>query len=282
MDIQAVRKSVAKIKSSLFRNSNSYAIGMLKSHFRGSGLHFKEHQVYVAGDDVRFIDWKILAKTNNPYIKTFEEERRVEIVVVLDASRSMFSGDNNISKLQAAIELICLLFLLAKETNDTIQVLILSDDIISLDKKNGEEGIVNFIASLENKGLLLNSGLLNLEYQFKKVVSENNKLSRIMRYVGNKREVVIFSDFNDFIEPSLLKRILYNKNVHCFQLIAPIDENNKLPFLMTVDSGVGSLNKHVGYIHMKSKDNLENIFEKKFKRLKVTDRYLEEFIKGML
>ena len=47
---------------------------------------FKEHQIYSHGDDVRFIDWKLLAKSQTPYIKTFEEERNVEISIILDAT----------------------------------------------------------------------------------------------------------------------------------------------------------------------------------------------------
>ena len=86
MDITKVRKTVGKFKASLFKKANSHTIGMLKTNYRGTGLQFKEHQVYNFGDDVRFIDWKILAKTNQPYVRTFNEERNVEIVVVIDAN----------------------------------------------------------------------------------------------------------------------------------------------------------------------------------------------------
>ncbi len=65
MNIVEIEKTVAKIQTHLFKNSNSYAIGMLKSHFRGAGIQFKEHQVYCHGDDVRFIDWKLSAKTSD-------------------------------------------------------------------------------------------------------------------------------------------------------------------------------------------------------------------------
>ena len=78
MKLNEVRKTVSQIKANLFKNSNSFSIGMLKSHFKGSGLQFKEHQVYAFGDDIRFIDWKMLAKTSQPFVKTFEEERNVE------------------------------------------------------------------------------------------------------------------------------------------------------------------------------------------------------------
>jgi uncharacterized protein (DUF58 family) len=77
VNIAEVRRVVGRIQASLFKNSNSTSVGVLKSQFRGTGLQFREHQVYEPGDDVRFIDWKILAKMNTPYIKTFEEERNV-------------------------------------------------------------------------------------------------------------------------------------------------------------------------------------------------------------
>ena len=54
MNIEAVEKAVSNVQNNLFKNSNSFSIGMLKSHFKGMGLKFKEHQVYVHGDDVRF------------------------------------------------------------------------------------------------------------------------------------------------------------------------------------------------------------------------------------
>src|SRR5210317_920729 len=108
MNFEEVRKVVGSIKSNIFKNSNAYSIGMLKSHFRGTGLQFKEHQVYTHGDDIRHIDWKLLAKKREPYIKTYEEERNVEIVVVIDTSATMLTGYNGVSKLQAAIEICCL------------------------------------------------------------------------------------------------------------------------------------------------------------------------------
>ena len=62
------------------------------------GLQFKEHQIYCHGDDVRFIDWKLYARTNTPYIKTFEEERNVEIIIFIDLSLSMLMGHRGIDK----------------------------------------------------------------------------------------------------------------------------------------------------------------------------------------
>ncbi|MEI8348445.1 MAG: DUF58 domain-containing protein, partial [Pseudomonadota bacterium] len=164
MDIQTVRKTVARIKSNLFKNSNSYSIGMLKSHFRGTGLQFRDHQIYVPGDDVKFIDWKMLAKTQTPYIKTFEEERNVEIAVVIDASTTMFSGNEGLSKLEAAIEVCCLLYLLAKETGDFVHGIVIADEIITIPKKSGEQGIIHLVSALQRKKILNDDGDINTNY----------------------------------------------------------------------------------------------------------------------
>jgi uncharacterized protein (DUF58 family) len=283
MNIQDVRKVVGSIKSSLFKNSNAYSIGMLKSHFRGSGLQFKEHQIYTHGDDVRFIDWKLLAKTNTPYIKTFEEERNVEIVVVVDASPTMFSGYNNISKLQASIEICCLLYLLAAETNDFIHAIIVGDEIADLPKMSGEEGIIRLVAKLESLGILTSEGKLNLAYASEERKELKNREKLVMRHLHHKREVVLLSDFNEFIELKNLKRILYRSNVHCFQVLSPLDEAEQVPYtlLSRTPFQKGDRGKLVKLNLTGSKD-LDSLWGKRVKKLRVHERYLEEFVKEML
>ena len=149
MNLKEIERVVGMIQSHIFKNSNAYSTGMLKSHFRGSGLQFREHQVYVPGDDVRFIDWKVSARSTNTYIKTFEEERNVEIVLFLDLSQTLLYGYNQISKLQALIEIIGLLYLLAGQTQDVVRVIIWSNKTLNLPPKKGKEGLTLFISFLD-------------------------------------------------------------------------------------------------------------------------------------
>ena len=74
MNLKEIERVVSILHASIFKRANSHTTGMIKSHFRGSGLQFREHQIYVPGDDVRFIDWKLSAKSSNIYLKTFEED----------------------------------------------------------------------------------------------------------------------------------------------------------------------------------------------------------------
>ena len=84
MNLVEIEKVVGKLQNQLFKKANHYSVGAFKSHFRGAGLQFREHQIYNPGDDVRFIDWKLSAKSvGKTYVKTFEEDRNVEVVVVI-------------------------------------------------------------------------------------------------------------------------------------------------------------------------------------------------------
>lgn len=280
MNITEVRKVVGKIKANLFKKANSHSVGMLKTNFKGTGLQFKEHQIYTFGDDIRFIDWKILAKTSHPYVKTFNEERNVEIVVVIDASTTMLTGFNGVSKLQASIEICCLLYLLAKESGDFVHAIIVADQIIHVPKKSGEVGISHFISTLEDHKILTEHGIVNLERDVGDGVDKMQKYLSIMKHLNSKREIVLLSDFNDFIDSSVLKKILYRSNVHCFQLLSPLDEAQSLPFSLfaaSAKNNKGSLGKY----DLSGKKDLSNEFGKRFKRIRIQEKYLENFIKEM-
>ncbi|MCK5883655.1 MAG: DUF58 domain-containing protein [Bacteriovoracaceae bacterium] len=282
MDIIEVKRVAGRLKSALFKNSNSYSIGMLRSHFKGSGLQFKEHQIYTHGDDVRFIDWKMIAKTNRPYIKTFEEERNVEITVVIDAGITMLSGFEGVSKLQAAIEICCLLYLLAQETGDYVHVIILGKKVTMVPKKNGDGGIISLISSLERAEVIDGNGDVILTSKISKnTMGSKERVAIVMPHLVKRREIVLLSDFNDFLEEDILKKLLYRSNVHCFQVISPLDEAEKIPFSIhsrSADSYKASFAK----LNFDGEKTYENTLGKKFKRLRVHERYLEEFIKEML
>lgn len=281
MNIQEVRKIVGKIKGSLFKNSNSFSIGMLKSHFKGSGLQFKEHMVYSHGDDVRFIDWKLTAKTQNTYVKTFEEERNVEIVVVLDLSPSMFLGYKGVSKIQASIEICCLLFLLASETNDYVQIIILGNKVESLPKSSGEKGIAQLVAKLEELNVLKGDGKVNYKYTASQNDGTKNDDSNTLKYLRRNKEVVILSDFVDFLDFGELKKLAYRKHVHCFRIIGPLDEAESNPYKVFSSNSSFSRGK-LSVVDKEKVKELENFLGKRIKKLNVKDRYLESFIKEML
>jgi hypothetical protein len=102
-----------------------------------------------------------------------------------------------------------------------------------------------------------------------------------MKHLNRRREIVLLSDFNDFIEVHALKKILYRTNVHCFQILSPLDEAKTLPYSLFTSakkSGKASL----GQYDLSGKKELSQEFGKRFKRLRVQEKYLDHFIKEMM
>ncbi|MEX0798547.1 MAG: DUF58 domain-containing protein [Bacteriovoracaceae bacterium] len=275
MNFKEVEKAVGKIQSHLFRNSNSFAIGMLKSHFKGSGLQFKEHQLYTPGDDVRFIDWKLSAKTNNTFIKTFEEERNIEIVVVLDVVESMLIGYKGVSKLQAALEIACLLYLLAEKTKDQVKVALFTDKSQILPASSGQQGIVLLVSTLQRMGVLNEAGQVDINFRLASLLEQNKKLALIKSFVARTKEVVLLSDFSHLDDFETLNKLLYRSNMHCFKMTSPVDEEKKSRFaIFTKVGGRGSL--------VKTNTEKMEALKGRYRKISVKDRYLENFIHEML
>ncbi len=282
MDLKTIEKVVGRIQRSLFRNANFYSIGMLKSHFRGFGLQFKDHQIYSHGDDVRFIDWKVLARTNTPYIKTFDEERNVEIIVVLDLSPSMLMGYENTSKLQAAVEIISLLYILAHKTKDRVTCILVAEEIKVLPNKSGKEGIALLVSLLEKMNAMLPNGDYNPHYRISESIPIIERLALIKKYLARNKEVVVLSDFVSFLDSEQLKNIIYNRNLHCFQITAPLDEASGMPFMLFGQNLMDGRKQVVKQKTLVEQERLRHSLGGKFKRLSVKERYLEDFVKEML
>jgi len=281
MNNKEVHQIVAGIKASLFKNANSFSIGMLKSHFKGTGLKFKEHQIYTHGDDVRFIDWKMLAKTNTPYVKTFEEERNVEITILLDCTSGMFMGYDGKSKLEAAIEICSLIYLLSGMTKDYVQTVICTGEkIVRVQKKSGEAGVVAFVNSLKNEGIINNEGKVN--YSFETNSSDRTEYEQqIVREFYRKRELVILSDFYDFMHGESLKKLIARKHVHAFRLLTPLDYADDFNYSIKAKS-FKSKESGVLDVHLKSELMKVDEIDLRVKNLLMERRYLEDFVKEML
>lgn len=275
MNLKEIKKIVGGLQRHLFKNSNSFSVGMLKSHFKGAGLQFKEHQVYAVGDDVRFIDWKLSAKTNNTFVKTFEEERNIEIVVFVDFTESLLIGANEVSKLQAIIEITCLLYLLAEKSKDRVRTVIVSDDIQILPPSSGNEGLSLFISRLEKNELISKEGKVNFMRRRKNIVDDKKKFALLKSYVARNKEVVLLSDLSELHNEKELNKLTYKRNLHTFQVLSPLDIEGKKQF------SVLAHRKNKTYSSSAKKGEVLKL-KGKLKRLDVGKRYLEDFIHEML
>jgi hypothetical protein len=280
MNLKEIERVVGMIQSHIFKNSNAYATGMLKSHFRGSGLQFREHQVYVPGDDVRFIDWKLTARSNNTYIKTFEEDRNVEIVVLLDLSQTLLYGYNEVSKLQALIEIIGLLYLLAGQSHDVIRVIIWANKTISLPPKKGKEGLTVFISILEKLGVIDSEGqVITRNTNVTNSLSELAKIAQVKSYLARRKEVIYLGDMSLVSDKDQWSKLLDKKHMHCFRIYSPIDKNNNFPFLFKTKNPLTGKS----LVTDLKGANVETMFVKeRYKEIGVHERYLEKFVRELM
>src|SRR5688572_24474287 len=98
--------------------------GAYLSVFKGRGMEFDEVWPYVPGDDVRSIDWNVTARTGEPHVKRFVEERELTVMLLVDVSASQEFGSGRRSKLEAAVELSALLAMSAVENGDKVGLLL--------------------------------------------------------------------------------------------------------------------------------------------------------------
>lgn len=280
MNLKEIERVVGMIQSHIFKNSNAYSTGMLKSHFRGSGLQFREHQVYVPGDDVRFIDWKVSARSTNTYIKTFEEERNVEIVLFLDLSQTLLYGYNQISKLQALIEIIGLLYLLAGQTQDVVRVIIWSNKTLNLPPKKGKEGLTLFISFLEKLGVIDKNGQVVVKQDHVlDTIPEVSKIAQIKSYLARRKEVIYLGDMSLIKDKNTWDKLLDKKHMHCFRVYSPIDKNHDLPFLFKTKNPISGKSL---VTDLKRTDEQALFVKERYKEIGVHERYLEKFVRELV
>ncbi len=113
------------------RLARSSASGEYRSAFKGSGMEFDEVRAYQPGDDVRFIDWKVTARMNEPFIKQHREERQMTVILVVDVSGSLDYAGHGQSKRKMAAEIAASIAYLAIGTGDRVGLLLVSREVES-------------------------------------------------------------------------------------------------------------------------------------------------------
>ena len=122
-------KKIRRIEIVTSRLVNDFMAGEYHSVFKGRGMEFNEVRHYEQGDDIRFIDWNVTARTGFPHVKRYVEERELTVMLVVDASSSGEFGSTEQMKGEIAAELCALLAFAAIKNNDRIGLLIFTDEV---------------------------------------------------------------------------------------------------------------------------------------------------------
>lgn len=124
-----ILKKVRRIEITTRGMVNDVFSGEYHSVFKGRGMDFSEVREYQIGDDIRTIDWNVTARTGHPYVKIFEEERELTVMLLVDASFSSEFGTHERMKGEIAAELCALLAFSAIKNNDKVGLIIFTDKI---------------------------------------------------------------------------------------------------------------------------------------------------------
>lgn len=174
METQELLKKVRKIEIKTRGLSNQIFSGEYHSAFKGRGMAFSEVREYMAGDDIRSIDWNVTSRFNHPYVKVFEEERELSVVMLVDVSASGYFGTHSQYKKDLITELCAVVAFSASTNNDKIGVIFFSDKIEKfIPPKKGKSHVLRIIRELidfkaESKGTDLELALKYLTNVVKK------------------------------------------------------------------------------------------------------------------
>jgi len=186
VDASELIKRVRKIEIKTRGLSRHIFAGQYHSAFKGRGMAFSEVREYQYGDDIRNIDWNVTARFNQPYIKVFEEERELTVMLLIDVSSSRIFGTTSLLKKNLITEIAAVLAFSAIQNNDKIGVIFFSDKVEKfIPPKKGRTHILRIIREL-------------IEFT---PASKGTNISEALRYLTNALKkrctAFIISDFMD-------------------------------------------------------------------------------------
>lgn len=201
METADLLKKVRHIEIKTRGLSRNIFAGEYHSAFKGRGMAFSEVREYQYGDDMRDIDWNVTARYNKPFIKIFEEERELTVLLLIDVSESLGFGSKSVLKRDMVAEIAATLAFSAIQNNDKIGVIFFSDKVEKfIPPKKGRKHILFIIREI-----------LGFEPD-----SNGTDLNMVMRYMTNaiKKRCTAFliSDFIDQDDYSKALQIANNKH----------------------------------------------------------------------
>lgn len=202
MNTKEILKKVRKIEIKTKRLSDHIFSGEYHSSFKGRGMTFSEVRKYQFGDDVRSIDWNVTAKLNEPYVKVFEEERELTMMLMVDVSGSELFGSDRYFKRDILTEICATLAFSAMQNNDKIGMILFTDEIeLFIPPSKGRMHVLRIIREL-------------VEFQPK---SNKTNIDHAFRFLANvmKKKAIAFvlSDFMDDSYADSLKIIARKHDV---------------------------------------------------------------------
>ena len=232
MDTKELLKKVRKIEIKTKRLSDHIFGGEYQSTFKGRGMAFSEVRQYQFGDDVRAIDWNVTARYNDTFIKVFEEEIELTMMLIIDISGSNFFGSDSLFKNEYVTELAATLAFSATKNNDKVGLILFTDEIeLYIPPKKGRFHILRIIREL-------------LEFKSKSKKTDINRALEFFSGVLKKKAIAFL--MSDFISSDYEKTLRIAAKKHDLTGIRVFDRREEqipnIGLVPMLDSESGEVN----------------------------------------
>lgn len=262
METKELLKKVRKVEIKTKRLSNNIFGGEYHSTFKGRGMTFSEVRGYEFGDDVRSIDWNVTARYNAPFVKVFEEERELTLMLMVDISGSKFFGTDNDLKKNISTEISATLAFSAIQNNDKVGLILFTDNVeLYIPPAKGRTHILRIIREL-------------IEFKPKSKRTDISTALEFFSNVTSKKSIAFL--LSDFISKDYQKALsiaskkhdltgirIYDKfeeEMPNLGLIPMIDqETDKVEF---IDTGSKDVRKNFKINSLKMRDEFETTFKR--------------------
>ena len=281
MDTKELLKKVRKIEIKTRRLSDHIFSGEYHTQFKGRGMTFSEVRQYQFGDDVRAIDWNVTARYNEPYIKVFEEERELTMLLMVDISGSENFGTKNAFKKDIVTEIAATMAFSATQNNDKIGLILFSDQIeLFIPPKKGKSHVLRIIREL-------------IEFKPQSTKTDIAMSLKFLSGVMKKKAIVfLISDFQSGNYEQTLKIASKKHDITGIRVYDPREENlPNIGLVPMLDSETGEIrmintnSKSVRLDYEKNQRDQVNYFKETFSRCgagTVNTRVDESYVKKLL
>lgn len=234
-----LRHATKEIPSLTVDKSRNPLAGLLTSNFRGRGIDFSEVRQYEPGDDVRTIDWRVTARTQQPHTKLFQEERERPVLLIVDQSANMFFGSTVRFKSVLAAEIAALLAWLSLAGGDRVGGIVFNQaSHRDVRPRRSKHSVLRLLHEIDD-----------FNHQLQRDQVENthsylaNALLNTRRVAKHGCTVILISDFLHFNEDAAthLRQIAQHNDVVGIRVYDPMESELPAPDLYTITNGESRL-----------------------------------------
>ena len=262
MDTKELLKKVRKIEIKTKRLSDHIFGGEYQSTFKGRGMAFSEVRQYQFGDDVRAIDWNVTARYNDTFIKEFEEERELTMMLIIDISGSNFFGSDSLFKNEYVTELAATLAFSATKNNDKVGLILFTDNVeLYIPPKKGKSHVLRIIRELLEFKSESKKTDINIPLKFVSNILKNRSIAFIISDFISKdysNSLKIFSSKHDVTGIRI-----YDKTEEIIPNLGVIDiTDNETGAKLTINTGSKNVTKKYSEYYNSKRNEFIDFFKK--------------------